>query len=203
MNVTGTFERSKILLTEKLTNGALVTPTPYDLITALYRICGVIFSWVVFSLFLLMCFYRLFLHFPLLFNVILRRLFPPFPSGVECWIVCRWLSVQMAYSSILISMTQTTSILGFIRVPWDLLLVLGFFRQKGPRMYVSSERHINLVWKCNPWTRDGKAGVEHPTLTSCALAKWSTKGVDSLAIRLSRKPMGWPLLCSKHFLLVC
>ena len=27
-NLTGTFERSEILLTEKLTNGALVTPTP-------------------------------------------------------------------------------------------------------------------------------------------------------------------------------
>ena len=27
-NLTGTFARSKILLTEKLTNGALVTPTP-------------------------------------------------------------------------------------------------------------------------------------------------------------------------------
>ena len=27
-NITGTFATSKILLTEKLTNGALVTPTP-------------------------------------------------------------------------------------------------------------------------------------------------------------------------------
>ena len=29
-NLTGTFARSKILFTEKLTNGALVTPTPGD-----------------------------------------------------------------------------------------------------------------------------------------------------------------------------
>ena len=38
-NLTGTSARSKILLTEKLTNGALVTPTLGTFQTAIY-ICG-------------------------------------------------------------------------------------------------------------------------------------------------------------------
>ena len=84
-------------------------------------------------------------------------------SGVGLFIV---VSVWMAYSSTLISATHPASISGFIRVLWELLLALAYFRHKGPRLFVSSERHINPVWKCNPCTHDGPAGAESPTLAS-------------------------------------
>ena len=67
-------------------------------------------------------------------------------------------SVWTAYSSTLISATQPTTISGFVRASWDIIiLVLGYFRQKGSRFCVSSERHVNLARKCNPWTHDAPA----------------------------------------------
>ena len=75
--------------------------------------------------------------------------------GVGLFVV--W-SVWMAYSSTIISATQLISTSGLIRVPRDLLLALGYFRHKRPPLYISPKKHINLAWKCNPWTHDGPAG---------------------------------------------